>query len=465
MRKGIKEEVQGSFRDPSGFLFFKDNHIYRQVNIEYKENYDHLISSGLYDRLVESKFLIPHDEVTDIDVGCANAYKVLKPKRIEFISYPYEWCFSQLKDAALTTLTVQKIALDYGMILKDASAYNVQFLEGKPIFIDTLSFEKYQDGKPWVAYRQFCQHFLAPLALMCYRDVRLNHLLKAYIDGIPLDLASSLLPTRALLKPSIFAHLFLHGKSQARYANSSVSKEKLAKVSIQSLRGLIHSLKSSIKKLVWHPEGTEWVDYYESNNNYELEAIEHKRQLLAKFLDIIKPTTVWDIGANTGLFSRIASDKNIQTVSFDIDPAAVEKSYLECINKHETNILPLLLDLTNPSPGIGWENQERYSFIERGPVDAVFALALIHHLSISNNVPLKKIADFFRKVSRFLIIEFIPKGDSQVQKLLSTREDIFPGYTQQAFEKEFNKFFMIKDFAQIKNSQRVLYLMERAQDA
>ena len=219
-------------------------------------------------------------------------------------------------------------------------------------------------------------------------------------------------------------------------------------------------MESAVRKLQWRPQGTEWADYYE-DTNYSVDALHQKKQLVTEFLDKTSPKTVWDLGANTGLFSRIASGMGIQTVSFDVDPACVERIYLECVKKGETNILPLLLDLTNPSPSIGWENQERMSLLERGPVDTVLALALIHHLAISNNLPLNMIADFFKKICHSLIIEFVPKSDSQVQRLLSTREDIFPNYTQQAFENEFGEHFLIQHSVKLKDSERTLYLMTR----
>jgi ribosomal protein L11 methylase PrmA len=231
-----------------------------------------------------------------------------------------------------------------------------------------------------------------------------------------------------------------------------------------SFLSLIDSLRSATKKLRWQAEGTEWADYYK-DTNYSSDAFQHKKQIVSKFLNDINPKNVWDLGANEGTFSRIASDKGIQTISFDIDPVAVEKNYIECVRKGETNILPLVLDLTNPSPGVGWENRERMSLIERGPADTVLALALIHHLAISNNLPLDKIADFFDKICyESLIVEFIPKSDSQVQKLLSTREDIFLDYTKQTFESKFKIYYEIKNSVKIKNSDRILYLMNKKQN-
>jgi len=453
----INKELSSSFRDPSGFLFSQDGSIYRQVNRVYKKDYDHLISSGLYDDLVKAELLIPHEEV-DFELALSDkAYKVIKPELISFISYPYEWSFSQLKNAALTTLEIQKRSLDFEMSLKDGSAYNIQFRKGKPILIDTLSFERCND-RPWVAYRQFCQHFLAPLSLMSFKDIRLSRLFLSYIDGIPLDLASSLLPLNTRFKFSLFSHIHLHARSQKHFAGKS-SKKGSHKMSRQSFLGLIDSLESAVKKLKWLPQDTEWADYYE-DTNYSSESLSQKKQLVSDFLDKAAPKTVWDFGANMGLFSRIASDKGIETTSFDIDPASVEKNYLETVKRGETNILPLLLDLTNPSPGIGWENRERVSLFERGPADTVLALALIHHLAISNNVPLSKIAVFFKNSCSSLIIEFVPKSDSQVQRLLSTREDIFCDYKQEVFESEFGRFFSIESSLNLIGSERTLYLMK-----
>jgi len=423
-----------SFRDPSGYLFWKDGELFRRIEKSYKDNYQFLINSGLYQRCVDRNLLIPHQEMENKFFNNEKCFKVIKPELIPFISYPYEWSFSQLKDASLLTLEIQKVALDFGMILKDCSAYNVQFRNGRPIFIDTLSFEVYKEGVPWIAYKQFCQHFLAPLTLMSLKDVRLNQLLKCYIDGIPLDLVSSLLSIKSRFKLSILLHIHLHAKSQKRYERKIVSKQKLSrKMSLTSLRGLVDSLESGIKSLKW----------------------------VSDYLDVVKSTRVWDFGANDGVFSRIAAKKGALVVSSDVDPACVEKNYLLVSENKEVRILPLLIDLTNPSSGIGWDNFERMSLRKRGPVDVVMALALIHHLAISNNVPLNKMAKFFSDFCKWLIIEFVPKSDKKVQKLLETREDVFFGYAREEFEKEFGQLFYIEIFTKIRDSGRVLYLMKK----
>jgi hypothetical protein len=294
---------------------------------------------------------------------------------------------------------------------------------------------------------------------MSYRDIRLNQLFRIYIDGIPLDLASSLLPFRTRLRPALFSHLHLHAKSQHYFADKIVdtSSHTMGRLSFQ---GLIDNLESTIEKLTWHPHGTEWSQYYE-DTNYSPGAFQHKKQIVAGLLDKVNLHSVWDLGANIGIFSRIASVRKIPTISFDIDPAAVEKNYRECVTSGEEHILPLLFDLTNPSPGIGWMNRERMSLLERGPTDMVFALALVHHVAIANNVPFHNIADFLSGLCRWLIIEFVPKHDSQVQRMLATRQDIFTDYTQHAFEKEFSRYFDIVKSIQIKESDRTLYLMQK----
>jgi hypothetical protein len=460
-KPGAKRAISSSFRDPSGFLYSQGDLLYRQVNIHYKDNYDHLFDSGLYHTLVESGLLIPHEEVAIEYAASSDAYKVIKPELIPFVSFPYEWSFSQLKDAALTTLEIQEKALNFGMSLKDSSAYNIQFRKGKPTLIDTLSLEKYREGQPWVAYRQFCQHFLAPLALMSYADVRLGQLLRVYIDGIPLDLASSLLPFPTYMQFSLLTHVHLHAKSQKRFAHRSLNANSKAMTRL-AFRGLMDNLKSSISKLTWKPRDTEWSNYY-MDSNYGSDAFLHKKQLVSEFLDKIdpKPQCVWDLGANIGLFSRIASDKGILTISCDMDPACVDKNYLECVKKQETHLLPLLLDLTNPSPSLGWENLERISFLKRRSGDAVLALALVHHLAISNNLSLCKIAEFFNQICKWLVIEFVPKNDSQVKRLLLTREDIFPDYTREVFETEFCKYFTILSTVGIRQTERTMYWMKR----
>lgn len=462
----VATRVPGSFRDPSGVVFRNGEELYRQVNRCYADDYEHLVSSGLASNLIKSGHLIPHEEVESAAaISSPSAYRVLRPERVPFISHPYEWCFSQLRDAALLTLRIQSVALEHGMALKDASAYNVQFRgSSAPVFIDTLSFERYREGQPWVAYRQFCQHFLAPLALIAYRDARLGQLFRVFIDGIPLDLATSLLPWSTRLRPALAMHLHLHARAQRNYAASDGAKRESSattrSISSTSLRALIEHLQTAISGLAWKPGATEWSDYYEQTN-YSEEARDEKERLVADALNAISPRVVWDVGANTGRFSRLASSKNIQTVAFDLDAAAVEKNYRESKAAQDHCLLPLVLDLSNPSPALGWAAEERESLEQRGPADVVLALALVHHLAIGNNVPLPKVAEFFARLGRHLIIEFVPKSDSQVQRMLSSRADIFTDYTQGGFEAAIEEHFRIDQRHPIAGSQRVLYVLGR----
>lgn len=347
------------------------------------------------------------------------------------------------------------------MTLKDSSAYNIQFENGKPIFIDTASFETYTEGQPWVAYKQFCQHFFAPLTLMSYKDIRLKQLLQIYLDGIPLDLVSSLLPLYTILSFSLLSHIHLHSKAQKKYEKEIRSEKNSEKISLNGLIGIIDNLESTIIKLKWEPKGTEWSDYYDETN-YTEDSFSNKYKIVSEFFNSIPDVNmVWDLGANTGEFSRIASEKGIKTIAFDIDPSAVEKNYLNIVNNNETNLLPLELNLCNPSPGIGWENLERKSITQRGPADVIFALALIHHLAISNNVPMGKIAHYLSKLCSYLIIEFVPKEDSKVQFLLSSREDIFSDYNESGFESEFSNYFSIINQKSVLDSKRTIYLMRK----
>lgn len=465
------DRLSASFRDPSGFVFSHQGQIYRQVNRAYSSTYDQLMSSSLYDVLTAKGWLIKHEEVSEYPEGMKlseEVHKLLLPQQIPYVSYPYEWSFNQLKDAALLTLKIAAAALQQDMILKDASAYNIQFIGSKAVFIDTLSFEPYVEGTPWVAYRQFCQHFLAPLALMAHADISLSKLLLSEIDGIPLPLASQLLPTKTKLKYGLYTHIHLHAKTQQRFADAVDTNEpqtpKLAarQLSKKGLRAILESLASTVNKLEWKRPKTEWGDYYE-NTNYSADSADQKATLVGSFLGSISGgiNTVHDLGANTGVFSEVASAYCEYVISQDIDPVAVDAQHQYRKKRGPGNVLPLLLNLTAPSPAIGWHNTERDSFTTRAQCDVIMALALVHHLAISNNTPLERIASLFADLAPHLIIEFVPKSDSQVMRLLATREDIFPEYEETGFEKAFGKLFDVIRKETVVGTERTLYLMKR----
>ncbi len=450
-----------SFRDPDGHIFSINGQIFRQVNLSAQEDYDLLISSGLYADLVNAKLLVEHEEADGV-AGTGEYYKIIMPEKIPFISYPYEWSFSQLKSAAILTLQLQMAALVRGMSLKDASAYNIQFVGSQPIFIDTLSFEKY-DEKPWIAYGQFVRHFLAPLALMAKTDARLSTLLRSFIDGIPVDMAAKMLPGSSRFNMGLLLHLFGMASAMGGDAESANKRVKEAKVTKFGLMATLDSLLSTVKSIKWEPPKTTWSDYYD-NTNYTDSSSAHKAALVLAYMREASPKTVWDLGANTGRYSEIAAGIGAQVTAFDFDVAAVEFMYRDFASKENRNILPLVMDLSNPSPALGWHHNERASMVQRGPTDCVLALALIHHLAIANNLPLGMIADFFAQCGKWLIIEFVPKEDSQIQRMLAAREDIFVNYTRENFEKDFGEHFYMVHREDITDSCRTLYLLCKRDD-
>ncbi len=465
------EPLRASFRDPCGFLFeAEDGQLYRQINRRYQSDFETLHSSGLYGKLASRGMLIEHELVDDVKPINDDGFRVIRPRRLPFISYPYEWAFSMLKDAALLTLDVQLRALEHNMQLKDATAYNVQFDGCRPILIDTLSFERTEADKPWKAYGQFCRHFLAPLALMAKTHADCGYLLRDYIDGVPLDVASRMLPGRTRLSIGLQVHLHWHARMVAKHQETKAASG-IASQNPREPRGrelhmpknrllaYLGNLRSTISALRSNFGKTEWGNYYRENS-YSTETLNTKRELVERYLRLAQPSKVWDLGANTGVFSQIACDLGCFACAFDVDPACVENAYLAGRKTKQANFLPLRMDLTNPSPSLGWAHGERDSLASRGPADTIMALALIHHLAISNNVPLPAIADFFRRLGRALIIEFVPKQDPQVERLLENRDDIFDGYHREGFEQAFARHFHLRESKPVGADGRVLYLMD-----
>jgi ribosomal protein L11 methylase PrmA len=450
-----------SFRDPQGFMFEQGGVLYRQVNESGRAGYEGLMGSGLYDELVAKQLLVPHVEV-DVPRDGAGAWRTLKPDLVPFISYPCEWCFGQLKNAALTTLRIQRIALRHDMTLRDSSAFNVQFVGSRPVFIDTLSFEGYVEGRPWVGYRQFCQHFLAPLFLMAGCDPRLSVLSGDWIDGIPLDIARRLGSRRYRWTPGFLTHIALHAKAQERFRDAASRRSTLPRLSRASLTSILDNLQATVERLAWNPEKTQWADYY-SKTNYSEEAMELKKRFVASVVDEIRPVRVVDLGANTGAFSAIAARAGAYVVATDIDHGAVERCFRRTSAEQDRNILPLVVDLTSPTPAVGWLNVERASFLDRcsGKTDLVLALALIHHLVIGNNVPLRSVFDLLARTGSNCIVEFVKKCDSQVQRLLASREDIFDGYSETGFENALSGMFRIVRKQPIAGALRVMYHIQR----
>jgi SAM-dependent methyltransferase len=458
----------GSYRDPSGFVFRRDGVLYRQINASFADDWAAFESSGLHTALVSEGILVA-DAPASVDLAPEpGAVAVIHPEEIGFISHPFEWSFSQLKDAALLTLRAQSMAGERGMTLRDASAYNVQFRDGKPVLIDTLSFERAAGDQPWKPYRQFCENFLAPLALMAHCDGRLGQLLRTWVDGVPLDLASELLPRRTrFLSPGLAAHVHLHARAQRQHAGESTPDGATAPRAVTMSKGrrlaLLDHLRRTVEGLKLPAQGTVWADYADQTS-YSEAGTTSKEAIVRRQLDAVAAEggkRAWDIGANTGRYSAIAAEAGFWVLALDIDWAAVERHYLTLRAAGERRIMPLLADIAEPSPGIGWANVERAPLIDRSNADVVIALALVHHLAIGRNVPLPMISRLMARLSPHLIIEWVPKSDRMVERLLAAREDVFADYSPEGFRAAFRTDFEIVEEAPIEDSGRVLFRMRR----
>ncbi|HUR65655.1 MAG TPA: hypothetical protein VMZ03_04835 [Chitinophagaceae bacterium] len=447
-----------SYRDPSGFMFVKDGILYRQVNKVFAGDFDLFLNSGLYKKLIEQKLLIPHEQTDQNLTGSGEWHTTLKPEPVEFISYPYEWSFDMLKDAALLTLRLAKESIAFGSILKDATAYNIQWHKGSLIFIDTLSFEKYNEDEPWVAYRQFCEQFLGPLLLMHYRKQPLQQLQLSWPEGIPLQVVSSLLPRRSRLSLHTYLHVHLNARLSSKTKTGEKGKTKFSK---QKLLNLINSLETLVQKLRLPAQKSTWSAYYEEAGNRN-DYLDQKKSIINAWLNDMKNiSTAADLGANDGEFSRIIAGKDIAVIAADFDPYCINNLYNSLKSTRE-NIQPLIIDLSSPSPAIGINNEERSSFLSRVKADLVLALALIHHLAIGKNLPFDMIAKLFQHCcKRYLIIEFVPKTDEKIQLMLSCKKDIYHFYSEENFRQAFERYFSVTDRKTIGQSGRVLYLMTK----
>jgi len=450
-----------SYRDPAGFLYRRDGVLLRQVHALYSEDYESFLSSGLYDELAALGLIVDHEERPLTEAADSRAWKVLRPREIDVISYPYEWSFSQLKDAALLTLDIAERSLAKGLVLKDATAYNVTFDSGRPILLDSLSFERYREGEAWQAYSQFSRNFLAPLALVSHIDPRLIDLLRVYIEGVPLDLASALLPRRTWAKPSHLIHLHLHARSQERYASLDPSGSiRSRSFSRRSFEGLLAGLGETVKNLLWEPEGY-WPDY-ECDNSYSDEGRRIKVTTVECWLSKLRPGRVLDLGANTGLFSSIAAGLGHTVVALDGDAGATEVHYRRCRVDGSQSVVPLRVNLLNPSPDQGWACLERMSLYERVRPDVAMALALVHHLALTGHIALGDQAAFLARIAPTVIVEWIPLSDPQAKRLVGDRAPQFVDqYSIESFERVFGHYFTIADSVGIPDSERRLFLLER----
>ena len=455
---------EGSFRDPSGQVFSKDGEIYRSIFAPGVNNFEAVRDAGVYAQLMDAGLLVTHEEVTWNDFAPQGTAYCLHHPRLPMISYPWEWTFSMLKDAALLQLEVMEQLLPKGFWLRDASAFNVQYDGQRLRLIDTLSIGQRIPNSPWVAYRQFCAHFLAPLAMAAYGDIRMLGLWRNYIDGYPLDLAVKMLPLVRRYKPGLLMHLTLHAQFQAaadRKEDIGKTKNvKNAKVSDLGLIGIIRSLRRTIEHITWKRSSKIWGEYA-NIRTYKANDVATKSTYVEQIVQKLNPNMVWDLGANTGEFSMIAASHGAFVVSIDSDPACSEHLYQYLPNANrKLRVLPLTIDLANPSPGLGWDSCERLGLIERGPADLLLALALIHHLVLSSCVPLLYVAKWFSTLAQYILVEFAPPTDPMVQKLLQNRGEEHLPYNIEVFQTSFGAYFEFEDHLPLQNG-RTLYLCKR----
>jgi len=449
--------VASSFRDPSGFVVSQGGVYKRIVTTIGRNDYRALMDSGLYEELVNGDFLLSHHEEKSIPVEFPNESLVLCPEQLDYTSYPYEWCFSQLKDAALLTLHVQKRALGRGLSLKDASAFNVQFNKGKPVFIDTLSFEK-DTGGPWVAYEQFCRHFLAPLFLMATRSPGFNRYMRVDLDGFPLDFTSRMLSLSTYFQLGPLLHIHLHRRAQQKGRRRLPGARSRPGDNLKL--NLTESLCRVVEKIRLPRRESEWSGYDDAAAHYPPEAAAFKRAFVASIAARERARLIYDCGGNTGTYARIAAANGGLCILFDSDPLCVERAYLAGKAMGDRRVLPLVMDLCNPTPPLGFNVSERLGLIERPRADLVMALAVIHHLRLRGGVPFGQMAPFFRKLGRVLLVEFVMPEDPLAHQMMQSRSSLPEDYRLEEFLRAFSKDFWLCDNVVIPGTKRRLMLFE-----
>lgn len=437
-------------------MFTMDGVFYRHVNRSYAGQYDTLMKSGLYDRLTSESLLIPHTEMPDNLIKSSDHYITLLPRQLPRITYASEWCPEQLKDAALLTLTIQCIAMDHGMTLKDATPFNVQFDNGKAMFIDTLSFDIYDPVKPWIAYRQFCECFLFPLYIHRYTQTGTHKISSAWPDGIPVSLTTRLLPLRSRWNAGAWLHIFLQNRIASK--KTAIPESKL-QFSFTKLTQLIGHLQSIVSRLNPIPKNNSaWSNYYSERILSETYHAE-KELLFRYYLNQLDYRDVLDLGSNDGWYSKILAQTGVPVIAVDSDWLCIDRLYRE----HPADILPLIVDLANPTPATGFRNAERPCFTDRAGSDLVIAFALVHHLALRNNIPLPLIADYFSELTRkHLLIEFVPASDIRAQQLTARKTTQPDNYDLEKFESAFNRHFRIEKKDRIPGTDRLLYLMTKS---
>lgn len=464
---------RGSFRDPANRVYMRDCdsddlRVLRGVNTIALNNFVKLLEESFFKRAVEKEYIVRTHllDATDTDAQAIledGWSGVLEHEPIPFISYPYEWSFSMLKDAALLQLGLLEKALDNGWTVKDASPYNIQFRASRPVFIDIPSFEPWGDGDSWVGYRQFCSMFLTPLMLRAHLNIDFRPLLRSYLDGIPPTEAVRFFSGRNRFKKGVMSHIVF----PARVENAIGKKERDdrpaarrndRKQSKTMVVGLVQSLKRLVKSLTIKIEHTDWA-HYDKTHSYEDKEHATKKHFVKKHAGERVRGHVWDIGCNTGTFSRLCADFSDAVISIDGDSNAIEQLYLAERRSEENKILPLVMNLNNISPNQGWGGAERMALDARKAPDVVLALALIHHTRISANIPNKMFLKWLRSLNADIIIEFVDRHDEMVVKLLTNKVEQYDDYTLDSFVMETESLFEIAARSSLKGGKRVIFYL------
>jgi SAM-dependent methyltransferase len=384
---------------------------------------------------------------------------VLRHARIPFISFPYEWCFGMLKDAALLQLELLEAALGEGMILKDSTPFNVQWAGARPVFIDVASFERLRPGEPWAGYRQFCEMCLYPLLLQAYRNVAFQPWLRGRIDGIEAMQCWNLMSARDLLRRGVLAHVYLQAKAQSRFADSGQNVRadlRAAGFHIALIKANVQRLTRLLRRLRWRQSVSTWSEYT-TGTSYAERGRDEKAAFVQRAVGSRSWHLVWDLGCNTGVFSRLAAQHAELVVAMDGDQLVIERLYHGLKREGQRRILPLVSNVADPSPRLGWRGMERGSLADRGRPDLTLCLALIHHLAISANVPVREIVEWLRSLGGALVIEFVTKEDPMVRRLLQNKRDDYADYDRAWFEGCLRDLFDVAEVAELAGGTRILY--------
>ena len=451
----------GSFRDRNARVFMRDGSVFRGLNQQASAEWDALAETRFFRRFSADGRLVATEKVES--PAATNDperwVSFLRHERIPFVSYPYEWCFGMLKAAALLQLDLLLAALDEQMILKDSSAFNVQWVGAEPVFIDIASFERLSPGDPWVGYRQFCEMFLCPLMLQAYKDVSFNAWMRGSIDGLGPSDCSRLFSLRDLLRPGVLKHVFLQAKLEARYAGTERNvRDDLRKAGFakELILANVRGLRKLVARLDWRRRESEWSEYVDCGH-YERVDQQKKVDFVRDVVSTKSRRLVWDLGCNTGTFSRLAAEGADYVVAQDGDHLAIERFWRDLSAEGNRKILPLVNNLADPSPALGWRGRERQALEQRGTPELVMCLALVHHMVITANVPMREFIDWLASLGGDLIIEFVTKDDPMVHTLLRNKHDNYDDYDLEFFERCLAENFEIGRREPLCEGRRIMY--------